>query len=39
MDRHQRPEEQGLGVLEVFVENLGDVLGIEPHGSSISDPT
>jgi hypothetical protein len=31
MDRHQRGEEQRLGVFEVLVEDLSDVLGVEPH--------
>ncbi len=29
VDRHQRREEQRLGVLEVLVEDVGDVLGSE----------
>ena len=29
--RHQRRQEQRLGVLEVLVEDVGDVLGGEPH--------
>ena len=36
VDRHERREEQLLGVLEVFVEYAGDVLGREPHERSIA---
>jgi hypothetical protein len=38
VDRHQRREKERLGVLEVFVEDLRDVLRIEPHDPSIAGP-
>ena len=31
VDRHQRRQEQRLGVLEVLVEDVGDVFGSEAH--------
>jgi hypothetical protein len=36
MNRHQRREEERLGVLEVFAENLVDVLRIEVHACGLS---
>src|SRR6185436_16549956 len=36
VDRHERREKEPLGVLEVFVEYAGDVLGREPHERSIA---
>src|SRR6185436_7297187 len=36
VDRRQRREEQALGVLEVLVQDVGDVLGGEAHDRSIA---
>ena len=31
VNRHQRRQQQLLGVFEIFVEDVGDVFGGEPH--------
>ena len=36
VNRHQRPGERALGVLEVLVQDIGDVLGGKPHDRSIA---
>ncbi len=36
VNRHERREEELLGVLEIFVEYVGDVLGCERHEGSIA---
>jgi hypothetical protein len=37
VDRHQRRQEQRLGVFEILVEDLGDVRRIELHSGSIAN--
>src|SRR5262249_46764903 len=36
VDRHHRREQEGFGVFEVFVEDVGDVLRGKPHRKSIA---
>ncbi len=38
VDGHERRQQQGLGVLEVVVEHVGDVLGGKPHFSQYTAP-